>query len=310
MSDKSDIRQILLFLKEYPEKLTELPPRQFEELIAELLASFGWEVSLTPPTRDGGYDILAVSRDAPGLETSWLIECKRYSRDHKVGVDNVRSLYGVKSHIGLPNAVIVSTSSFTAAAKELAKSRSDLQLVDYEHLLKWINGYVPSDREHSYTSELSFYSCFISHSHKDQEFVERFTARLRTEGIRVWYAPEDILPGQKIYDQVKKAIESFDKLLIVLSSNSLSSEWVRTEIRTARKREKEENRQVLFPISIAPIEDLREWEYFDADSGRDLAVELREYYIPDFSNWQDEQIFETQIAKVIEGLRAADKARR
>jgi len=31
---------------------------------------------------------------------------------------------------------------------------------------------------------------------------------------------------------------------------------------------------------------LRDWTCFDADTGKDLAVEVREYFIPDFSNWK------------------------
>jgi HJR/Mrr/RecB family endonuclease len=48
-------------LRRNPEQLYNLEPRQFEELIAELLASFGWSVEPTGATRDGGYDILGIS---------------------------------------------------------------------------------------------------------------------------------------------------------------------------------------------------------------------------------------------------------
>jgi restriction system protein len=51
------------------------------ELIAELLASYGWTVDLTKQTRDGGYDIFALRKDALGVQSSWLIECKR---DHSL----------------------------------------------------------------------------------------------------------------------------------------------------------------------------------------------------------------------------------
>ena len=62
-----------------------LLPRQFEELICEILAGFGWEVQLTPATRDGGYDMFAISQDlVAGVQTSWIIECKKYSAEKKV----------------------------------------------------------------------------------------------------------------------------------------------------------------------------------------------------------------------------------
>src|SRR5215471_10258158 len=46
-----------------------------------------------------------------------------------------------------------------------------------------------------------------------------------------------------------------------------------------------ERRRVLFPISICSFTELRDWECFDADAGKDSAREIREYFIPDFSNW-------------------------
>jgi hypothetical protein len=39
---------------------------------------------------------------------------------------------------------------------------------------------------------------------------------------------------------------------------------------------------------------LRDWTCFDADTGKDLAAEVREYAMPnDFSNWKDRDAFES-----------------
>lgn len=87
----------------------------------------------------------------------------------------------------------------------------------------------------------------------------------------------------------------------------MKSEWVRTEIRRARKIEREENRRKLFPIRLVDLDAIQKWECFDADSGKDLAVEMREYYIPDFSNWRDHDSFEAEFAKLVRDLRANEK---
>ena len=42
------------------------------------------------------------------------------------------------------------------------------------------------------------------------------------------------------------------------------------------------------------------------DRGKDLAVEVREYFIPDFSNWKDHDSFEAAFARLQNDLRAAD----
>ena len=41
------------------------------------------------------------------------------------------------------------------------------------------------------------------------------------------------------------------------------------------------------PIRLVDFEKLRDWENFDADTGKDSAREIREYFIPDFSNWKN-----------------------
>jgi hypothetical protein len=155
---------------------------------------------------------------------------------------------------------------------------------------------------------IQFYSCFISYSTRDQDFAERLHSRLRDKGLRVWFAPEDIQGGAKIHEQIDEAIRVHDKLLLVLSPASMASEWVRTEIRKARKAEIKEGRRKLFPIRLVDFETLRDWECFDADSGKDLGVEIRECFIPDFTNWKDHDAFEAAFGRLIKDLQATAAA--
>jgi uncharacterized protein YjbI with pentapeptide repeats len=154
---------------------------------------------------------------------------------------------------------------------------------------------------------LHFHSCFISYSHKDKYFAKHLHSRMRAANLRVWYAPEEMKGGQKIHEQIYSAIQVHDKLLLVLSENSLQSEWVMTEIRRARKVEREQNRRKLFPIRLVDLEAIQKWECFDAESGKDLAIELREYFIPDFSNWKNRLAFEAAFDRLLRDLKAEDK---
>jgi uncharacterized protein YjbI with pentapeptide repeats len=153
---------------------------------------------------------------------------------------------------------------------------------------------------------LQFYSCFISYSHKDQEFAKRLHSRMRDEHLRVWFAPEDMKGGETLREQIDRAIQIHDRLLLVLSDDSLKSEWVMTEIRRARKTGVDEKRQKLFPIRLTDFETIQKWECFDSDTGKDLAVEVREYFIPDFSNWKDHDAFEVAFGRLLKDLRAAE----
>src|SRR5207253_1697272 len=99
--------------------------------------------------------------------------------------------------------------------------------------------------------------------------------------------------GKKIHEQIDAAIRVYDKLLLVLSEHSMQSEWVKTEIANARRREvPQNNKRMLFPIRLVDYETIRTWTCFDADTGKDSAREIREYFIPDFSNWKDHDSFE------------------
>ena len=139
---------------------------------------------------------------------------------------------------------------------------------------------------------IQFYSCFISYSTEDQPFVDRLHADLQNEGVRCWFAPHHIQSGKKIHEQIDEAVRLYDRLLLVGSPHSMKSRWVKTEIANARKKAVEYGRKVLFPIRLVDFEAIRQWKLFDADIGDDSASEVREYFIPDFSNWKDHDSYQ------------------
>src|SRR5438477_137291 len=77
---------------------------------------------------------------------------------------------------------------------------------------------------------VDFFSCFISYSSEDQDFADRLHADLQYQGVRCWFAPPDVRAGKKLDEQIGEAIRIYDKLLLILSTNSMNSEWVKTEI--------------------------------------------------------------------------------
>ena len=84
----------------------------------------------------------------------------------------------------------------------------------------------------------------------------------------------------------------------------MNSEWVKTEIANVRQREIRERRQMLFPISLVPFENIKQWKAFDADTGKDSAREVREYFIPDFSNWKDHDSYQKAFERLLWDLKA------
>lgn len=149
---------------------------------------------------------------------------------------------------------------------------------------------------------IQFHSCFISYSHEDEVFARKLWSNMRNERIRVWYAPEEMKGGKKLFEQIERAIHLHDKLLIVLSKSSIASNWVQTEIRRARRQEKLDGKRKLFPIRVCDMQTLKEWECFDSDSGLDIAQEIREFFIPDFSDWKSEEKFKDEFKNLCDDL--------
>ena len=128
---------------------------------------------------------------------------------------------------------------------------------------------------------------------------------MRQAELRVWFAPEDMKGGDYFFEQIERAIQLHDRLLLVLSEDSIQSKWVEREIRKARKVERAEKRRKLFPIRLVDVKTLREWECLDSDTGEDLAEEVRKYHIPDFSNWKNHDAFERAFARLEKDLRTS-----
>lgn len=124
-----------------PGQLFAMASHEFEELVAELLRSNGYEISMTPRTRDGGKDMYAARRDRLG-SFLYVVECKRNAPDRAVGIEVVRALHGVAQHERVNAGILLTTSSFSGPARAFASEVSNqLSLRDYFDLREWIDDY-------------------------------------------------------------------------------------------------------------------------------------------------------------------------
>lgn len=133
--------QLLTLLSKNPRLLYEISPRTFEEVIAEIFLNNGFYVELTKATRDGGKDIIAIKQNL-GIQTKYIIECKRYARENKISIGLVQLLLGVKIAAAANQAILATTSSFTKDAVEFSKNHIwDLALKDYDDITTWLLPY-------------------------------------------------------------------------------------------------------------------------------------------------------------------------
>jgi hypothetical protein len=146
---------------------------------------------------------------------------------------------------------------------------------------------------------IQFYSCFISYSSKDQKFADRLHADLQNKGVRCWFAPHDMRTGDRFRDVIDVQIRVREKLLVVLSSASIDSEWVGDEVEAALEEERRsENRPtVLFPIRIDDAVK---------NTDRAWAAKIRRTrHITDFSRWKEHDTYQKVLDLLLRDLKIA-----
>jgi len=142
------------------------------------------------------------------------------------------------------------------------------------------------------------YSCFISYSSKNQTFAARLHSDLQAHGVRCWFAPEHLKIGDKTRTIIDESIREHDKLLVVLSKQSVSSDWVEKEVETALERERQQKRTILFPIRIDD-------EAMRVNSG--WAADIRRARnIGDFRHWRNLSSYHKALARLVRDLKATE----
>jgi uncharacterized protein YjbI with pentapeptide repeats len=135
---------------------------------------------------------------------------------------------------------------------------------------------------------------FISYTHTDAPFVDHVERHLNDKGIRFWRDVHHATAG-RLEKQVDRAIRHNPTVLLVLSANSVKSDWVQHEVRLARKLEIETERDVLCPVALDDSWETCRWP-------ERLREQIEEYHILNFFNWGDEAFFGRMFTRLIDGL--------
>lgn len=121
-------------------KVLAAPPDFFERLVVLLLVAMGYGGSAADAGRalgksgDGGVDGV-IDQDALGLDRIY-VQAKRYA-DNKVSAGDIRDFFGSLDRFKASKGLFVTTSSFSAAAKETAELLSKrIVLIDGHFLTR------------------------------------------------------------------------------------------------------------------------------------------------------------------------------
>lgn len=95
---------------------------------------------------------------------------------------------------------------------------------------------------------------FLSHSSQDKFFVRELAERLQAAGVDVWLDEAEIHVGDSLTQKIGRAIHETDYVAVVLSQNSVDSEWVQRELQMALQKELKEKNVVVLPLIFEHVE--------------------------------------------------------
>lgn len=165
--------------------------------------------------------------------------------------------------------------------------------------------YIPS----LFDGAINYYSCFLSHSHADKEFVRLLYRSLIERDIRCWLDEHQMLPGDDPHDRIQEGIKLWDKFILCCSKDSLSSWWVDSELNRAFTKEqlltRERGRKVLalIPLDLDGFLFSGQWLSGKAD-------EVKSRMVANFTGWREQNgKFDAEFERLVLALRSDNAAR-
>lgn len=113
---------------------------------------------------------------------------------------------------------------------------------------------------------------YLSYTMRDIEIAKMIAIRLREDGFEPWLAHEQIRPGDRWVDKIVDGIKKSQWVLLLLSENTSSSEWIEQEIDYVFQLESQLGRRLLLPVLI---------------SGNEIPAIVNDLVYADFRNGND-----------------------
>jgi restriction endonuclease Mrr len=112
---RESMARLAKIIAENPLALYSIEWRELEKIMAEVFSGIGFEVELTPPSKDKGRDIILNLKLNDG-ERSYLVELKHWLSESKVGGKPVRQFVNVVVNESRSGGIFLSTLGYTKNA--------------------------------------------------------------------------------------------------------------------------------------------------------------------------------------------------
>lgn len=84
----------------------------------------------------------------------------------------------------------------------------------------------------------SAYTVFISHSSKETWIAKQISKEIEASGAATWLDDKDLRGGDEIRDSIMRGIRASHEAVVLLSANSLASQWIGYEAGVAKGQDK------------------------------------------------------------------------
>ena len=126
------------FLNAQPNRVAQIHWRQFEFLTGEFFRRNGYTVRVTPPSGDGGVDVIAERLDSITGPDCIVIQCRRYAGT-TVTIDEVKAFWATILDSNATKGLIVTTSRLEDGARHYCEARKyRLTPGERETVEKWL----------------------------------------------------------------------------------------------------------------------------------------------------------------------------
>jgi HEAT repeat protein len=127
---------------------------------------------------------------------------------------------------------------------------------------------------------------FLSYRSTEVDFALRLAADLKNAGVNLWMDRLDIKPGDDWVNALQKAVTDSAAIVAVVSPEYVQSKYCKRELSRADRIGRP-----IFPVLLRPVPDV-DWP---------MEIERSQYI--DFSDWQDEQVYQTQLNALVQTLK-------
>lgn len=118
--------------------------------------------------------------------------------------------------------------------------------------------------------------CFLSHNSNDKPIAKKIGAALMRHDVDPWLDKWDIFAGESLTTKIGDAIDQCDSFIILMSPNSMTSKWVKEELRIALQRRIHDEKFKLIPVLLEDCDIhpfLRDYVYIDWRKGESIGIE-------------------------------------